>query len=32
MNASAKGGAKEEFKQKKKKANEDTLEYYDTKL
>ena len=32
MNAWTKGGAKEEFKQKKQRVNEDTLEYYDTKL
>ena len=32
MNARTKGGAKEEFDQKKQGVNEDTLEYYDTKL
>ena len=32
MNARTKGGAKEEFEQKKQGADEDTLEYYDTKL
>ena len=32
MNARTKGGAKEEFEQKKQGVNEDALEYYDTKL
>ena len=32
MNAWTKGGAKEEFEQKKQGVNEDALEYYDTKL
>ena len=32
MNAKTKGGAKEEFEQKKQGVSEDTLEYYDTKL
>ena len=32
MNARTKGGTKEEFEQKKQGADEDTLEYYDTKL
>ena len=32
MNTRTKGGAKEEFEQKKQGVNEDTLEYYDTKL
>ena len=32
MNARPKGGAKEEFKEKKQGVNEDALEYYDTKL
>ena len=32
MNARTKGGAKEEFEQKKQGADEDALEYYDTKL
>ena len=32
MNARTKGGAKEEFESKKQGVNEDTLEYYDTKL
>ena len=32
MNARTKGGAQEEFEHKKQRVNEDTLEYYDTKL
>ena len=32
MNARTKGGAKQEFEHKKQRLNEDTLEYYDTKL
>ena len=32
MNTRRKGGAKEEFEQKKQGADEDALEYYDTKL
>ena len=32
MNAKTKGGAKEEFEPKKRGVNEDTLEYYDTKI
>ena len=32
MNARTKGGAKEEFEQKKQRVNEDALEYYDNKL
>ena len=32
MNARTKAGAKQEFEQKKQEVNEDTLEYYDTKL
>ena len=32
MNSRTKGGAKEEFEQKKQRVNEDALEFYDTKL
>ena len=32
MNGRTKGGAKQEFEQKKQWVNEDTLKYYDTKL
>ena len=32
MNARTKGGAKEEFEQKKQGADEDALEYYNTKM
>ena len=32
MNARKKGGAKEKFEQKKQRADEDALEYYDMKL
>ena len=32
MNARRRGGAKQEFEQKKQGVNKDTLEYYDTKL
>ena len=32
MNTRTKGGAKEEFEQKKQGVSENTLEYYDTKL
>ena len=32
MNARTKGGAKEEFEQKKQGVNEDALEYYDTMM
>ena len=32
MNARTKGGAKQEFEQKKQVVNDDALEYYDTKL
>ena len=32
MNERTKGGTKQEFEHKKQGVNEDTLEYYDTKL